>query len=139
MNGARTMSPYVEGLIAKYGAVVLGVGAGTAAKYKLSMGEGRKLTWGEVASDLLLLPMIILIAAYIGAKLGAEPHLQAVMAAFLAVSSDRLIRLLRERFIQRVDQQTRLPANELGEVRQQTQAGLSEVRAEVDQIKRGEA
>jgi hypothetical protein len=138
MNGARIMTPYVEGLIAKYGAVVLGVGAGTAAKYKLSMGEGRKLTIGEVASDLLLLPMIILIAAYVGAKLGAEPHLQAVMAAFLAVSSDRLIRLLRERFIQRVDQQTRVNPDALGEVRQQTQAGLSEVRAEVDQIKRGE-
>lgn len=124
MNGAREMSPWIEGVIAKYGAVVLGVGAGTAAKYKLSISDGRNLTWGEVASDLLLVPMVILIAAYVGAKLGAEPHLQAVLAAFLAVSSDRLIRLLRERFIQKVDQQT--------------QAGLSEVRAEIDQIKRGE-
>lgn len=136
MNGAREMSPWIEGMIAKYGAVVLGVGAGTAAKYKLSISDGRNLTWGEVASDLLLVPMVILIAAYVGAKLGAEPHLQAVLAAFLAVSSDRLIRLLRERFIQKVDQQTRV--SELGEVRQQTQAGLSEVRAEIDQIKRGE-
>lgn len=136
MNGAREMSPWIEGIVAKYGAVVLGVGAGTAAKYKLSISDGRNLTWGEVASDLLLVPMVILIAAYVGAKLGAEPHLQAVLAAFLAVSSDRLIRLLRERFIQKVDQQTRV--SELGEVRQQTQAGLSEVRAEIDQIKRGE-
>lgn len=136
MNGAREMSPWIEGIVAKYGAVVLGVGAGTAAKYKLSISDGRNLTWGEVASDLLLVPMVILIAAYVGAKLGAEPHLQAVLAAFLAVSSDRLIRLLRERFIQKVDQQTRV--SELGEVRQQTQAGLPEVRAEIDQIKRGE-
>jgi hypothetical protein len=133
------MSPYIEGLIAKYGAVVLGVGVGTAAKYKLTLGDGKKVTPGEVASDLLLVPMVILIAAYAGQKLGAEPHLQAVMAAFLAVSSDRLIRLLRDRFVQRVDRETRLPAEVIGEVRQQAQGAISEVRREVDEIKRGEA
>lgn len=127
------MTPISEGLTAivtKYGAVLLGVGAGTAAKYKLSLSDGKKLTWGEVASDMLLVPMVVLVAAYAGDLMGAEPHLKAVLAAFLAVSSDRLIRLLRERFIQKVVQQSGL-----GDRLNDTQAAISEIRAEVDQIK----
>lgn len=133
------MTPVSEGLaaiLAKYGAVLLGVGAGTAAKYKLTLSDGRKLTWGEVASDMLLVPMVVLIAAYVGAKLGAEPHLQAVMAAFLAVSSDRLIRILRERFIQRVSREIEVPG--MNGRLNDTQGAISEIRADLDQIKRGE-
>lgn len=133
------MTPVSEGLaaiLAKYGAVLLGVGAGTAAKYKLTMSDGKRLTWGEVASDMLLVPMVVLVAAYVGAKLGAEAHLQAVMAAFLAVSSDRLIRILRERFIQRVAHETQVPG--VNDRLADTQGAISEIRAEVDQIKRGE-
>ena len=132
------MSPIPEGLaaiFAKYGAVLLGVGAGTAAKYKLTLSDGKSLTWGEVASDMLLVPMVVLVAAYAGAKVGAEPHLQAVLAAFLAVSSDRLIRILRERFIQRVAKETEIPG--VNERFQETQKAISELNTEVDQIKRG--
>lgn len=139
MSGGRSMSPVSEGLaaiLAKYGAVLLGVGAGTAAKYKLTLSDGRKLTWGEVASDMLLVPMVVLVAAYVGAKLGAEPHLQAVLAAFFAVSSDRLIRILRERFIQRVAKETEVPG--MNDRFQETQKALSELNAQVDEIKRGE-
>jgi len=116
-------------LVAKYGAVLLGVSIGTAAKYGLSMGEGRKVTTGELISDLLLVPLICLIAAFIGIRLGADPMTMAVISAFCAVSSDRLIRMMRERFIQRVATEIDVIQQHKGELRQSSQIELSAAHA----------
>lgn len=116
--GDRPVSPYFESLIAKYGAVLLGVSIGTAAKYSLSMGEGRKITAAEVVSDLLLAPMMVLISATIGARLGADPMTMTTVAAFVAVSSDRFIRMLRDKFMQRAAAEIDLINRQKGEQRQ---------------------
>lgn len=120
------MSPFIEAFLAKYGAVVVGVGIGTAAKYRLNMGEGRVVTRKEVLADLLLVPFVIMLAAYVGTKLSADPHLMAIIASFMSLSADRLIRMLRERFLQRVDQEVAGRASQLlGVARETVQAEIS--------------
>lgn len=126
--GNFPVSPWIEGLAAKYGAVLLGVSIGTAAKYGLTLGEGRPITWREVASDLLLVPMICLIAAFGATRLGAEVTTISVMSAFLAVSSDRAIRMLRDRFMQRVSAEVDLLGKKKGELRQLSQMEISKRR-----------
>jgi len=115
------VSPWIEGLVVKYGAVLLGVSIGTAAKYGLTMGEGRKVTTGELVSDLLLVPLVCLVAAFIGIKFGADPMTMAMISAFCAVSSDRLIRLMRERFMERVATEIDVIQQHKGEMRQSSQ------------------
>lgn len=128
MSGSRDMSPWFEGMLAKYGAILLGVSIGTAAKYGLTLGEGRPVTWREVLSDMLLVPMICLIAAFGATKFGADVTTVAVIAAFLAVSSDRGIRLLRERFIQRMSAEVDVLTKKKGEIRQVSQMEISKRR-----------
>jgi len=121
------VSPWIETALAKYGAVLLGVSIGTAAKYGLSMGEGRKVTRGEVISDLLLVPFMCLLAAFVGAKLGADPMTMTTVSAFIAISSDRLIRMMRERFVQRVAEEISVIERQKGEKRQVAQIEQSVV------------
>lgn len=125
-DGGNSMSPWAEGLLVKYGAVLLGVGVGTAAKYSLSRGEGHKITVGEVISDLLLVPMIVLIAAFSAVKMGLDPMSACVLASFMSLSADRLVRLMRIRFLQRVDAELRREIERTkGMIRDEAQTEIS--------------
>ncbi|MBO9377665.1 hypothetical protein GG804_12885 [Sphingomonas histidinilytica] len=123
------MSPWIEGLLAKYGAVALGVSIGTAAKYGLTMGEGRKITRSEVISDLLIVPFLVLLAAWAGARFDADPMTMTTVAAFIAVSSDRVIRMLRERFIERLAAEMAVIDEHKGQARQLSQIEQSSAHA----------
>lgn len=132
--GETPVTPWIEGLLAKYGAVILGVSIGTAAKYGLTLGEGRRVTRSELLSDLLLVPFMVLLSAWIGSKLGADPMNMTIWAAFIAISSDRVIRLLRERFIQRIAEETAVIQLRKGEERQLSQIEQSAQHAREEGI-----
>ena len=109
MNGqlamGRPMSPWFEAFVAKYGGITLGIGIGTAAKWALTLAEGRSLTWRMITIDFLLAPMVALMTVYASGRLGMDPQTGAMLGALFAVTSDRVVRLIRVRFLQKVDQE----------------------------------
>jgi len=130
--GDGRMTPWAEALIAKYGAVVLGWLIGTAAKYGLMLGEGRKITLKVLLIDILLMGMVVLLARWVIARLGLNPSDAATCAALIGLASDRLIRMVRVWFLRRVDAELRDHVK--GEVRQAAQIGLSADRTMQDII-----
>lgn len=94
--------------LTKYGPTVAGLAIGTAAKYGLALNEGRPLTWRGVLADLLLLGILGLLAIAISelvAQVTRTPigtDFRVLIGSLAAVSSDRLVRLARDRFIDRV-------------------------------------
>ncbi|WP_380873586.1 hypothetical protein [Sphingomonas sp. DBB INV C78] len=120
------MSPWLESWIAKYGAILLGVVIGTSAKYGLTLVEGRKVTTRMIVADALLIGMVVLVARTVVVRLGLSDADAAMIAALFAVSSDRVIRLIRERFLRRVDAEARsIAAEQVGLARQVVQAEQS--------------
>ncbi|MDF1506368.1 hypothetical protein, partial [Roseisolibacter sp. H3M3-2] len=101
--GRDTMSPWVEALLAKYGAVIIGLLFGTSAKYALAMIEGQKVTIRMLVIDVLAIGMIAIVAMSAVERAGASGSTAALLVALIAVSSDRLLRLLREIFLRRLD------------------------------------
>ena len=84
--------------VARYGAVASGLAIGTAAKYGLTLSEGKPLTWRGAVADALLLGMLGLVAVVVCDRMGLHGDVKAFASALAAVSSDRLIRLIRSRF-----------------------------------------
>lgn len=124
------MTPWGEALIAKYGAVILGWLIGTAAKYGLMLGEGRRITVKVLLIDLLLMGMVVLLARWVIARLGLNPSDAATCAALIGLASDRIIRMVRVWFLKRVDAELRDHVK--GEVRQAAQMELSADRVVKD-------
>jgi hypothetical protein len=124
------MTPWGEALIAKYGAIVVGWLIGTAAKYGLNLGEGRKVTPKMVIIDLLLMGFVVLLARWIIERMGLNPGDAATIAALIGLSSERLIRLVRHWFLKRADDY--LEQHVKGEIRQAAQIELSANRAVED-------
>jgi len=124
MNGqARSpecamVSPWIEAFAAKYGAIILGVGIGTGAKYRLAIADGRGVKWSEIFSDLLILPMICMLTGFIVGKVGADPETAGMIGAFMALSANQILRILRDRFVQRVSDEADIISANKGEARQ---------------------
>lgn len=89
-----------------YGPTSAGLAIGTAAKYGLTINEGRPLSWRGVLADLLLLGMLGLLAIAIADWLALTGNARVLAGALAAVSSDRLVRLARDRFMRRVEVET---------------------------------
>ncbi|WP_447727287.1 hypothetical protein [Sphingomonas koreensis] len=110
-------------MFAKYGWIVIGITCGFAAKYALLLKRGVKVKLRLVAADLLLLPMVALIAYSMVSRAGASAEIAALLTAFCTVGADRLIKLLTERFFLQVQAATLRDLNarvleESGELRQ---------------------
>lgn len=119
-------SPWAEALFAKYGPLLLGLLFGTTAKYALTLAEGRRVTTRMLMIDALLVGMVAIVASNVVERLGASGNSAAMVAALFAVSSDRVIRVIRERFLQRVDAELRRDIEEQkGAVREAVQAEIS--------------
>ncbi len=121
------MTPWGEALIAKYGAIVMGWAIGTAAKYGLMLGEGRRVTLKVLMIDVLLMGMVVLLARWVIARLGLNPSDAATAAALIGLASDRIVRMVRVWFLRRVDAELRDHVK--GEIRQAAQIELSADRA----------
>ena len=93
----------------KYGPTAAGLLIGTAAKYGLTLSEGKRPTWKGVVADLLLLGMLGLIAIAISdaasrvVGLTVSGEMRVLVGSLAAVSSDRLVRLVRDRFMKKVE------------------------------------
>lgn len=85
---------------ARYGAIGAGLLIGTAAKYGLALREGNPLTWRGVVADILLLGMVGLIGLWFADWMHLDGDARVVVGSLAAVSSDRLIRLARSRFLE---------------------------------------
>ena len=84
----------------RYGAIAAGLLIGTAARYGLVLNEGRPITWRGVLADFLLLAIVGLLSTVVSDRIGLHGNERAFGAALAAISSDRLIKLIRARFEQ---------------------------------------
>jgi hypothetical protein len=124
------MTPGFEALLAKflakYGWVLIGITLGFAAKYALLIKRGVPVKARLVFADILLLPMVALIAYWMSTRAGFEAEASALFSAFCAVGADRLVKLLTDRFLQRVDSEAELLASHMmGKAREVVQTELS--------------
>lgn len=128
-SGGMAMSP-IEAAFAKYGWIWIGLSFGFLAKYALLIKRGVKVQARLVVADLLLLPMVALIAYSVVSQAGLKGEAAGLITAFCTVGADRLIKLLTERFIAKVEAATlRDVSNSVieskGELRQAVQIAKS--------------
>lgn len=95
-----------EAAFAKYAWIWVGLTCGFAAKYALLLKRGVKVRPRLIAADILLLPMVALIAYSLVSRAGASGEVAALLTAFCTVGADRLIKLLTERFFLQVQAAT---------------------------------
>lgn len=96
------VAPFQDWLV-RNSAILAGLAIGTAAKYGLTLTEGRKLSWRGVVADMLLLGMLGLLAIIIADACQLAGNARVLAGALSAVSSDRLIRLARDRFLRKIE------------------------------------
>jgi len=97
------MTPWGEAAIAKYGWILIGLTFGLAAKYALLIKRGVKIKGALVLADVLLLPMVALIAYWLINQAGVHGEGAALVTAGATVGADRLVKLYTDRFIRGVD------------------------------------
>lgn len=97
------MSPGIEALVAKYGWIWVGLTFGLAAKYALLIKRGVKIKGWLVIADLLLLPMVALIAYWLVSQAGVHGEGAALLTAAATVGADRVVKLYTDRFLRQVD------------------------------------
>lgn len=93
----------LEGALAKYGWIGIGLTFGFAAKYALLIKRGVRVKAWLIIADVMLLPIIALIAYWICEAIGLKGETAAVATALSTVGADRLVRLLTERFLKRAE------------------------------------
>jgi hypothetical protein len=104
-RGAQ-MSNWFEAALIKYGWIWIGLTVGFAAKYALLIKRGIPVKPRLVFADLLLLPMVSLIAYQIATQIGLQSERAALVACFCTVGADRLVKLLTERFWRQIEAAT---------------------------------
>lgn len=102
------------GWLSRYAPIAAGLLIGTAAKYGLTINEGRKLTWRAFIADMLLLGVIGLLALSVSDWLGLQGNPRVFVASMAAVSSDRLLRIVKRSFEQAVQVQAERVAGAAG-------------------------
>ena len=120
------MGPGLETIVGKYGWIWIGLTIGFAAKYALLIKKGVKIKAQLVIADLLILPLVALIAYTLASQTGVDGEAAALVTAFVTVGADRIIKLYTERFFRQVEAFTlrdvaRDVVESSGELRQATQ------------------
>jgi hypothetical protein len=133
--GRLPVTPWIEAAFVKYGWIWIGLTFGLAAKYALLIKRGIRIRAALVLADILLLPMVALIAYQITHRLGATDEAAALLTAVATVGADRLVKLYTERFLQRVDDELQAVAQRArAEIRNEVQAELSAQEIISDQL-----
>jgi hypothetical protein len=101
--GENTVSPWIETAVAKYGWIWIGLTFGLAAKYALLIKRGVRVRPILVFADVLLLPMVALIAYSLVHQFGASGEAAALLTALGTVGADRLVKLYTDRFFAQID------------------------------------
>jgi hypothetical protein len=92
---------WYEDAVGRYGPIIGGLLAGTAAKFGRALSEGRSISRNEVIADLLRLGLLGILAMGASSAFGLSGNWQAVAAAYLALGSDRLIQVFGDRLERR--------------------------------------
>lgn len=100
MEGERMAG--FEAWFAKWGWVVIGLTCGFAAKYALRIKRGQRVKPVQVFADVLLLPMVGLIAYAIVGRIGVEGEVRAMFAGLCMVGADRLIAIMTDWWLRKV-------------------------------------
>ncbi len=95
-----------EAWFAKWGWVVIGLTCGFAAKYALRIKRGQRVKPLHVFADVLLLPMVGLIAYAIVGRIGAEGEFRAMLAGLCMVGADRLIAVMTDWWLAKLQSAT---------------------------------
>lgn len=95
-----------EALAAKYGWIWIGLTIGLAAKYALLIKRGVRIKLSLILADVLLLPMVALIAFWLAKQAGAQAEAAAMMTALATVGADRIVKLYTDRFVAQVEAMT---------------------------------
>ena len=95
-----------EALAAKYGWIWIGLTIGLAAKYALLLKRGVRIKLSLILADVLLLPMVALIAFWLAKQAGAQAEAAAMMTALATVGADRIVKLYTDRFVAQVEAMT---------------------------------
>ncbi len=95
-----------EALAAKYGWIWIGLTIGLAAKYALLLKRGVRIKLSLILADVLLLPMVALIAFWLAKQAGAQAEAAAMVTALATVGADRIVKLYTDRFVAQVEAMT---------------------------------
>lgn len=101
--GEYLVSPWIETAVAKYGWIWIGLTFGLAAKYALLIKRGVRVRPVLIFADVLLLPMVALIAYSLVKQFGASGEAAALLTALGTVGADRLVKLYTDRFFAQID------------------------------------
>ena len=96
------MSPWFEAAVAKYGWIWIGLTFGLAAKYALLIKRGERVRPILILADVLLLPLVALIAYSLIKQFGASGEESALLSALSTVGADRLVKLYTDRFFAQI-------------------------------------
>jgi len=94
---------WLEAACYRYAWIAIGLTFGLAAKYALLIKRGVKIKPVLVLADLLLLPMVALIAFWLVSQAGVHGEGAALMTAAATVGADRVVKLYTDRFLRQVD------------------------------------
>ena len=97
------MSSGIEAVVLKYMWIIIGLTFGLAAKYALLIKRGVKIRAWLVVADLLLLPMVALIAFWLVKQAGVDGEGAALLTAGATVGADRIVKLYTDRFLRQAD------------------------------------
>jgi hypothetical protein len=97
------MTPWFETAAAKYGWIWIGLLFGFTAKYALLIKRGVKIRPMLVVADIMLLPMVALIAYWLVTKAGIDGEAAALSTAAATVGADRIVKLYTDRFVRQID------------------------------------
>lgn len=100
--GEYLVSPWIETAVAKYGWIWIGLTFGLAAKYALLIKRGVRVRPILIFADVLLLPMVALIAYSLVKQFGASGEAAALLTALGTVGADRLVKLYTDRFFAQI-------------------------------------
>jgi hypothetical protein len=97
------MLSWIEPIAAKYTWIWIGLTFGFAAKYALLIKRGVKVRPILILADLLLLPMVALIAYSVAHQFGATGEAAALLTALGTVGADRLVQFYMDRFFAQIE------------------------------------
>ncbi len=128
------MSPWIEAAFAKYGWIFGGIVIGFAAKYGLRLKSGQRIKARHVIGDVLLTGAVALISWNAATNIGLKDEAAAVLACFVTVGADRIIRIMTERWLRQLEAATlRSVAEELADA----DGNLKQAMQKADSARRG--
>lgn len=95
--------PTDDPIVQRWTAIGAGLLIGLGAKYAILIQDRSTITWRDLVVDVLLLAANALLASILIARLGITGPEAIGVAALFGASSDRVIRIIRRRFEERVN------------------------------------